>query len=274
MPSQDVNVSVVVPVYRNVDTLSELYRRLCQTLESLVSVFEVIFVDDACPDGSMAVLESLAQNDPRVGVLVLERNVGQQRAVLAGLAHALGEWIVIMDADLQDPPEVIPALLAKGQDGFAAVFAGRRGKYESSSRLLCSRLFKGLLHLLTGVPADAGIFVAFNRLMLGRILAMGGRNPHVVAMIGCARLPLTSIPVIRAQRPSGNSAYTFKGRLKSGWRAIGWVLSWKLRRCLIKINPPSRLSITTRQLPSTPVRVARHIGSRFTSPTRSTLHNE
>jgi len=226
---QDLHVSIVVPVYRNADMLRELYRRLRGTLEPQQLSFDVIFVDDACPTGSLPVLESLARSDPRVTVLALERNVGQHRAVLAGLAYARGDWAVVMDADLQDPPEAIPPLLAKGQEGFAAVFAGRRGWYESPLRLLTSRLFKGLLHLLTGTPADAGIFVAMSRLMVKRLLTVGGPHPMIVAMIGCTGLPMVSIPVARAQRQTGSSAYTSWGRLKSGWRAITWVLDWKWR---------------------------------------------
>jgi glycosyltransferase involved in cell wall biosynthesis len=227
--SQVVGVSIVVPVYRNAETLQELHRRICKVFETLQLSFEVLFVDDACPAGSLTVLESLAKSDSRVAVLVLERNAGQHRAVLAGLAHARGKWSVVMDADLQDPPEAIPDLLAKGQEGFAAVFAGRRGQYESPLRLFTSRLFKSLLHLLCGVPADAGFFVALNRPMLERLLILNGPHPSLAAMIGCAGLPLTSIPVKRSQRIGGSSAYSFRGRLTSGWRAIIWVLAWKSR---------------------------------------------
>jgi glycosyltransferase involved in cell wall biosynthesis len=216
-----------VPVYRNAEMLHELYRRLLRVLEAWQLSFEVLFVDDACPAGSLTVLKGLAQRDPRVAVLALKRNVGQHRAVLAGLAHVRGEWTVVMDADLQDPPEAIPYLLAKGQEGFAAVFAGRRGRYESAFRLFTSRLFKRLLHLLCGVPADACLFVALNRPMVERLLTLGGPHPFIVAMIGCTRLPLTSIPVVRARRPSGSSAYSFWGRLRNSWRAVAWVLAWK-----------------------------------------------
>ena len=226
---ENPEVSVVVPVYRNVETLRELHRRLCRTLEAQMLSFEVIFVDDACPAGSFTVLDELARRDSRVAVLVLERNVGQHRAVLAGLAHARGEWTIVMDADLQDPPEAIPDLLAKGREGYAAVFAGRRGRYESFLRLFTSRLFKGLLHLLCRVPADAGLFVALNRTITERLPVLGGPKPFVVAMIGCIGLPMSSVPVARARRPIGASAYSFRARLKSAWRALVWVASWRCR---------------------------------------------
>jgi glycosyltransferase involved in cell wall biosynthesis len=247
-------VSIVVPVYRNAETLHELYRRLLYTLEAQQLSLEVIFVDDACPAGSLAVLESLARRDSRVTVLALAENVGQHRAVLVGLAHARGDWTVVMDADLQDPPEAVPALLAKGQEGFAAVFAGRRGWYESRLRLLTSRLFKGLLHLLTGIPADAGIFVAMNRVMVTRLLASGGPHPMIVAMIGCAGLPMASIPVTRAQRQTGSSAYTSWARLKSCWRAVAWVVDRKWR---------TLRHLSSRGMDMPPVKA--YLGARFAS---------
>ncbi len=230
MPTDGPEVSVVIPVYRNADTLSSLYQRVRQMLETQELTYEVVFVDDACPDGSLPALEELARADPRVGVLALERNVGQHRAVLAGLSCARGEWVVVLDADLQDPPEAIPALLAKAREGYAAVFAGRRGRYESPARLLTSRLFKWLLHKASGVPPDAGLYVVLNREMVERLLAMRGPSPFVVAMIGCAGLPMASIPVERSPRPGGRSAYSFRGRLRSGWRGVAWTLSWKWRR--------------------------------------------
>lgn len=225
------DVSVVVPVYRNAETLEELYRRLRDALEAERTDFEMIFVDDACPAGSLAVLKRLAQHDRRVAALVLARNSGQHRAVLAGLSRARGNWAVVLDADLQDPPEVVPALLRRGEEARApVVFAGRRGRYESRGRLLSSRLFKRLLHIASGVPVDAGLFVALRRDAVERLLSLRGPEPFVTAMIGCARLSSVSVSVERSTRPSGSSAYSSLARLRSARRAFAWVLAWKLRR--------------------------------------------
>ena len=223
----DPEVSVVIPVYRNAETLAELHRRLSRVLTGAGLSFEILLIDDACPAGSLAVAEALARGDGRVAVVALAANVGQHRAVLAGLAQARGAWTVIMDADLQDPPEAIPRLLQKGQEGFAAVFAGRRGGYESAGRLLTSRLFKRVLHWLCGLPPDAGLFVALNRPLAKHLLQMRGPAPMVVAMIGCSGFPAASIPVTRAIRPVGSSAYNSWGRLRSAWRGIAWVLARK-----------------------------------------------
>jgi len=223
------DVSVVVPVYRNAETIAELHQRVCRALESQSLTFELLFVDDACPEDSLRVVKGLARDDPQVAGVALTRNIGQHRAVLAGLAHARGEWTVIMDADLQDPPEAIPDLLTRGRLGYAAVFAGRRGLYESRSRLFTSRLFKRLLSSLCGIPDDAGIYVALHRSLVERLLEMDGERPFVVAMIGRAGLPMTSLPVVRATRSSGASAYSAWTRLRSGWRGVTYVLGWEWR---------------------------------------------
>src|SRR5438067_1542306 len=158
-----LGLTVVLPVYRNADTLPALHAALHRVLDAQPLDYELLFVDDACPAGSLRVLESLAARDPRVAVLALDRNVGQHRAILAGVELARGARIVVMDADLQDPPEAIPALLARLAQGPDAVFAGRRGRYESPPRLLSSWLLKRLLWLLCGLPPDAGAFLAIHR---------------------------------------------------------------------------------------------------------------
>ena len=218
------DVSVVVPVYGNADTVRVLHEEVRRVLRSIDLTHEIIFVNDACPFGSLAVLQQLAATHRDVKVAALERNVGQHRAVLFGLAQARGGCAVIMDGDLQDPPEAIPRLLDELKKGRAAVFAGRRGRYQSSGRLLTSRAFKTLLHQLSGVPADAGMYVALNRAMIDHLVARRETHPFVVAMIGTSGLPCSSIPVSRATRPSGRSHYSSWMRLRAGLSAVGIAL--------------------------------------------------
>ena len=221
-------LSVVIPVYRNAATVARLHARLRAVLVPLRS-FEILFVDDGCPQGSLAALSHLAEQDPQVGVLTLSRNRGQHRAILAGLAHARGEWVVVMDADLQDPPEAIPELLEAAASGARAVFAGRRGSYESAGRLATSRMFKRVLHWSCGVPADAGAFVMLHRSLVQRLLALGGPCPFLVAMIGSTGLPAVSVPVARGPRDGGVSAYSGWDRLMSALGALTWLALWRLR---------------------------------------------
>jgi hypothetical protein len=111
------------------------------------------------------------------------------------------------------------------------VFAGRRGRYESRARLLTSRLHKRTPSLLAGVPPDAGIFVVLERSVVDRLLAMQTRRrPSLVAMIGCTGALMRSVPVERAPRHEGESSYSPLGRLRMGWRAVAWVVSWKVAR--------------------------------------------
>jgi glycosyltransferase involved in cell wall biosynthesis len=202
------DVSVVVPVYRNRSSVRELHRRVAAVLEAEGRSFELLFVDDACPDGSGDLVMALAEDDPRISVLRLARNVGQHRAVLAGLDVARGERVAVMDADLQDPPEALPLLLDRLDGGpAAAVFGARRGRYESATRLLTSRAFKRTLQLLAGVPKDAGMFLVMDRRMVDRLPAGAGPRPFVVALIGATGLPMDAVPVARTPRREGGSAY-------------------------------------------------------------------
>lgn len=239
-----MTLSVVLPVYGNALNLRPLHARLTAALAALPAMaptigtaWALIFVDDACPFGSGAVLHELAAADPCVTVISLPQNVGQHRAILAGLRAARGTWTVIMDADLQDPPEAIGALLHAAETGpVNAVFAGRRGRYESWPKLLTSRLFKAVQSLAAGVPRDAGLFVLIDARLRSRLLAMAaeplmvGVPPSIVAMIGCAGLPLRSIPITREARTAGESTYTPVLRMRSARRAIGWALRWKWLR--------------------------------------------
>ncbi len=228
------DVSVVVPMYRTADAVPELGRRLAGALEGAGLTFELLLVDDACPAGSGAAAATLAGADGRVALVSLRQNVGQHAAALAGLACSRGAWAVVMDGDLQDPPEAVPTMLAAGREaGVPVVFAGRRGRYESRARLLTSRLYKRTLSRLAGVPPDAGIYVALERRVVAELLAMRtGRRPSLVAMIGCTGVPMRSVPVERVPRPEGGSSYSPLGRLRLGWRAVAWVVSWKLGRRL------------------------------------------
>lgn len=219
-------VTVIAPVYRNAATLVELHRRVAAAIEAAGFALQLVFVSDASPDASPDVLASIAAGDARVEPILLARNVGQHCAVIEGLRRARGEVVVLLDADLQDPPEAIPSLLVALQDGWDAVFAGRRGRYESLGRLATSRVFKRLLSVAAGIPADAGMFVAMKRAVADRIAASREPRPFVVAMIGCTGAHTTSIPVRRAStdRISGYSSWK---RLRTGVSALAHVAQWR-----------------------------------------------
>lgn len=251
-------VTVVIPVYRNAATLEELHTRLSAALQPLKSIYEIVFVNDACPENSWAVLEELARADPHVAALALDRNVGQQRAARVGLAFSRGEYVAMMDADLQDPPEAVPLLLARLEAGPAAVFGGRRGHYQSALRMLTSRIYRVLRHWVCRVPADAGMFVAMRRELVDTLLAWEVPEPFLVCMIGCSGLPMASIPVVRFSRKAGHSAYSSWMRLKTGCSALLWGLRWRLR-----LRPMSAGSHDRQPI------IRERLGSRFTQPAQT-----
>jgi polyisoprenyl-phosphate glycosyltransferase len=247
-------LSVVLPVFKNAQVLPELHARLHYSLDTHNLDYELLFVNDACPQGSLAVLRQLAGSDPRVAVLSLAHNAGQQRAIMLGLEFSRGESVVVMDADLQDPPEAIPSLLELLDHQHPVVFAGRRGHYEEGGRLVTSRFYKLLLHWLTGIKVDAGLFLAMEREVALAVLSIQDADPYLVAMIGCTGCPTFSIPVERSRREYGQSTYTSWGRIKSGLGALRWVLTYKMG-----------LKRAANNYPGPEIQVGEFIGQRFSN---------
>jgi polyisoprenyl-phosphate glycosyltransferase len=217
-------LSAVIPVFGNAASLRELHARLARVLEGLAESWEILFIDDASRDDSAAVLTELAALDPRVGVVLLAENVGQNRAVLCGLELARGDQLAVLDADLQDAPEALASLYRELEaSGADVVFAARRGRYERAGRLLSSALYKRVLSLVSGVPTDAGLYLVLTRAGASRLTALRTRFVSVVAMIGCAGLAMRSVPIERAPRAGGGSAYSSLGRLHAAARALACV---------------------------------------------------
>ncbi|SNB52268.1 glycosyltransferase family 2 protein [Thermoflexus hugenholtzii] len=236
-------ISVVIPIFRNRETLYPLYARLQSVLDGAGWSWELIAVHDACPEGSLKVLRELAANDERVRILDLPRNVGQHRAIWIGLHEVRGRYVVVMDADLQDPPEAIPLLRRTLEDSggrCSVVFAGRRGRYEGITRLLTSWLFKRVLYLVCGVPVDAGAFCLMERRVVETLRRWDPPEPHLPTLIACAGFPACVIPVLRSPRPSGRSAYTARMRWRLGWRILrsAWALKRNPARFLRHASPP------------------------------------
>jgi polyisoprenyl-phosphate glycosyltransferase len=226
-----MRTAVVVPVYRNADTLAPLAARLAVALAG--RDWRVRFVVDACPQGSADVARVLADADDRVRVTELPVNGGQHAALARGLADEadVDAW-VCLDADLQDPPEAVPVLLDRLAAGdVGAVFAGRRGAYESPLRRITGTVHRRVAARLTGLPPDAGAFVAMDRavrtVVVGEVLA--GRAPSVVLAVARAHRPVLSVPVARDVRPVGDSAWTASARLRQSVRSLTWALRHRSR---------------------------------------------
>jgi glycosyltransferase involved in cell wall biosynthesis len=159
-----------------------------------------------------------------VRVVRLQSNAGQDGALRAGLRTCRGDWAVLLDADLQDPPEGAAALWARKDEGWDAIFAQRAGVYTTPARHFTSRLYRGLVSAVAGLPPRACLFVLLNRRLIDRIAATSRPRPSLLAAIAASRASCTSVEVMRAQRLQGKSAYTSLRRLDKGLASLWQVI--------------------------------------------------
>jgi polyisoprenyl-phosphate glycosyltransferase len=205
-----MRVSVVVPVYNEAEVLPVMHQRLGAVAASLPHEWEFIFVNDGSQDRSLAILKELRQRDPRVAIISLSRNFGHQTALTAGLSHARGDAVILMDADLQDPPEVLPDLIAKLSEGFDVVYAVRRTRKESAPKQAAYLLFYRLLAAMTkpSLPVDAGDFSILSKRAAGLLNGMPERTRFLRGLRGWIGLRQAALPYDRDRRHDGRSKYT------------------------------------------------------------------
>ena len=174
--------------------------------------FEIILVDDASPDSSWREIERLASIYPEIRGIKLSRNFGQHYAITAGLDHAKGEWIVVMDCDLQDRPEEIPNLYQKAQEGFEVVLASRENRQDGFFKKLSSKLFYRILAWLTGSEQDekTANFGIYHRKVIQELIKMRESIRYFPAMVKWVGFRQTSIPVIHVENGQRKSSYTLK----------------------------------------------------------------
>jgi glycosyltransferase involved in cell wall biosynthesis len=202
-------LSVVVPVFNEQETLPEVYRRLALAVTP-EDTWEVLFVDDGSSDGSWEILCGLAAADPRLRLLRLSRNFGHQAAITAGLDAARGEAVVIIDADLQDPPELIPELVSRWRDGYDVVYAVRHSREgENRLRLLAIAVFYKLLRRVAGndIPENVGDFRLISRRVVDALAGMPERARFLRGMTSWVGFPQCGVPYRRAPRYAGVSKY-------------------------------------------------------------------
>jgi dolichol-phosphate mannosyltransferase len=207
--------SVVVPVYGCAACLPELCRRVAAAVGTITSEFEIILVDDRSPDGSWEVIRGLDSQFPQVRGLRLSRNFGQHIAITAGLSAARGDYVVVMDCDLQDPPEQIPQLYAKLQEGgHELVLARRVQRNHSLFRVLAARLYFGLMSRMAEERVDGsyGTFSLLSRKVVDAFLQFRERERHYMFILRWLGFSTGTIDYVHAERASGSSSYTF-GRL-------------------------------------------------------------
>lgn len=198
-------LSVVIPIFNEEEILPELRRRLVAVLEAITPDFEVIFVDDGSSDSSPGLLAAMCAEDPRLKTVVLSRNFGHQVALSAGIDHASGAAVVLMDGDLQDPPELIPDLLAKLREGYDVVYATKGKRHEGALKRAGFRLFYRLLSRLSNLelPLDAGIFSIMDRRTVEILRSMPERNRYISGLRAYAGGRQTGIRFDRGARYAG-----------------------------------------------------------------------
>jgi polyisoprenyl-phosphate glycosyltransferase len=217
-----VDISVVVPAHNELDALPELHRRLAETLDGLGRTWELVVVDDYSTDGTRDLLRGLAQRDPRVRAVLLSRNFGLARAHMAGLRHSSGTWTVVMDADLQDEPEVIPQLLELAEEGHDVAYCVRSSRGEGRLMRFATAAFYRIMSRIAEVPhpSQAGSFSMLSRRAVEGITAMPERNvffPGLRAFVGYDQAALR---VHRPARAEGHPHVSFRAKLAYGLNAL------------------------------------------------------
>jgi polyisoprenyl-phosphate glycosyltransferase len=211
-----MHLSVVSPVYLAEEIVEELVTQLNASLSTLTQSFEIILVDDGSPDNCWVKIRQQCEQNPRVKGIQLSRNFGQHSAITAGIEAAQGEWVVVVDCDLQDRPEEIIALYHKALEGYDVVLASRTNRTDSSLKKLYSQLFYKVLSFLTGVKHDPSIanFGIYHRSVINSILQMQESIRFFPAMVNWVGFHKTTIPVDHGERFTGKSSYNFKKQLK------------------------------------------------------------
>ncbi len=223
VPVRAPTFSVVAPVFNEAETLPQFYTRAVAAMEGVGDSFELVFINDGSIDGSYAVMRALVARDARIRVVDFSRNFGHQVAISAGLDYARGDAVIIIDSDLQDPPEVIPELIARWRAGAEVVYAQRASRQgETRFKVLTARTFYRLLRRMTAVdiPADTGDFRLLDRRV---VLALRGMREHHRFMRGMSAwvgFTQVAVPYARQERYAGSTKYPLRKMVNFSLDAI------------------------------------------------------
>jgi dolichol-phosphate mannosyltransferase len=223
MSEQDVTFSIVVPVCNEVEVLHELYQRVSEVMVALGEPWEFVMVDDGSTDGSTELIWGLAASDEHVKPVIFARNFGHMIAVTAGLDHSRGQAVVLMDADLQDPPEVVPDLIERWREGYEVVYAVRAEREgETRFKKLTASFFYRLINRITDVkiPLDTGDFRLIDRQVVDVLNQMREQHRFPRAMVAWVGFRQIGVPYKRAARKAGETKYPFSKMLKLAANAI------------------------------------------------------
>jgi glycosyltransferase involved in cell wall biosynthesis len=215
--------SVVAPVFNEEESLPKFYERVTAVMEELGQSFELILVDDGSRDASAAIMRRLHEQDPRVRAILLSRNFGHQIVISAGMDYARGRAVVIIDADLQDPPEVIKDLVARWHEGYEVVYAQRAERHgESAFKLLTAKFFYRMIRRLTAIdiPPDTGDFRLLDRKVVDVMKRMREHTRFMRGLsiwVGFRRIGVT---YVRHERYTGTTKYPLRKMLRFAWDGV------------------------------------------------------
>jgi len=219
----DITYSIIAPIYNETDNLSELHRRISEVMEKHGEPWELILVDDGSTDGSTERIRELARLDQHIRPIIFARNFGHQIAITAGWDHARGQAVVIIDADLQDPPEVILDLAKKWKEGYEVVYAVRAEREgETWFKTFAAAMFYRLIHRITDVkiPVDVGDFRLMDRKVVDVLKTMRERHRFPRGMSAWVGFRQIGVDYKRAARFAGETKYPFRKMLKLALNAI------------------------------------------------------
>lgn len=230
--SQKITLSIVIPVYNEEMNIGKLNSRVHATVSKMELPYEVVYINDGSKDQSLTILKMLAAADSHVKFIDLSRNFGHQLAITAGMEYASGEHIVIMDGDGQDPPELIPELYAKAQEGFEVVYAKRRKRDgENFLKKFTAKMFYRFLAKITSIeiPVDTGDFRIIHRKIQRLLKQMPEQHKFIRGQISWLGFNQTFLEYDREERMGGNTKFTYKKMIRFALDGISSFSTWPLK---------------------------------------------
>lgn len=234
---KQTKISVVSPVYRGENLVSELVRRNVEALRNITEDYEIILVNDCSPDESWREIEKECTDNLKVKGLNLSRNFGQHYAITAGLSYASGEWVVVMDCDLQDRPEEITNLYAKAQEGYDSVLAQRVQRSHGLFKKMGSKMFYKVFSYLTDTKQDASVanFGIYNRKVIDAVLSMGDAMRYFPTQVQWVGFKKAYLPIQHDERAEGKSTYNWSRLFRLAFDTIV-SFSDKPMRLMVKLG--------------------------------------
>ena len=216
------HISIVSPVYRAEKILDELVAEINSAMAVLGKTYEIVLVDDRSPDGGWPVMKRLSGQYPQVKSIRLSRNFGQHPAIMAGLSQAQGEWVVVMDCDLQDQPKEIIKLYNKAQEGFDTVLARRANRQDSFFKKLSSKIFSKIYSYFTDIHYDNEVanFGIYSEKVIAAVLQVNDNIKFFPLFVKLSGFETTSVTVEHAERYSGSTSYSFSKLLSLAFNTI------------------------------------------------------